>query len=291
MPPLTDLENRITGSPAWQEAFSAAHQRSIEVAGKMYLTHGSNYKPKHGPARVPFLELLLGYGVIPTSEVHHNYSGHYARAAEEAMGWTPTVYFYAGRVHPSYGDVKLAFSTDDMPQPVRVAPFDTGGMVPYSGNSRSITPKGFTGTTFVVQAVNECGTDDWRTKMAVWLAAYFYPDPLNYFKAQRPAQLDPEQIYSASTTPQQGGDFFHERWTWEVHFDKSINILDHCVAWCMSNSLLCELRKRLADNHVSSDVIAKITKFLNKHPGGALLQDHGSPAEHLNEWIGDHACT
>lgn len=206
------------------------------------------------------------------------------------MGWTPTVYFYAGRAHPSYGDVKMAFSTANMPQPVRVAPFDTGGMVDYPGNKYRIDFSTLSTNSFVHQAVAECGTGTWRENLATWLAAYFPSDPEQYFRGGRPEQQDPEGVYSSAVTPDNSsGTFFHTRWTWEIHYDKPIKIVGNCVAWCSTNDFFSQRLDKLTQPGLSNMQIKELKEF-----GTRCLGAHAGIAEcvsQLNEWIIKHACT
>ncbi|MGA7498240.1 MAG: hypothetical protein WBX00_16050 [Isosphaeraceae bacterium] len=94
MPPLDNLP----GLPADMSGF-------LSVSERVHLLHVT-----HGRAGRPTLADLVRSGEIPTSEESQGYCGPGTRFVEEQVGYPPSVYFYAGRACPVYGQAALAFA-------------------------------------------------------------------------------------------------------------------------------------------------------------------------------------
>jgi hypothetical protein len=123
MPVFTDLDDRVNDA-----AFDAAdyHRRLPDcqsLAQHIALVHVSGReRPFDTTVANPPYEL-------PTSS-DHGYCTDLTRRAENLMGIPPSAYFYAGRAHPKFGCVALAFSAAcESAHDGSASPFDTGGLV------------------------------------------------------------------------------------------------------------------------------------------------------------------
>ncbi len=103
MPVLTDLDARVASDPERKDAYERSLDAAMDIAQKMPLIHVSG-------GTVPFERLVSEPpGEIPTS-AHPEYCSDLTRRAERLLGLAPSVYFYAGRAHPDFGDVALVFA-------------------------------------------------------------------------------------------------------------------------------------------------------------------------------------
>ena len=156
MPPMDNLP------PPAPEVLARCEQ----VAAKMPLVHVTS-----GRAGRPMLWDIAD-GTIPTSEEQYRYCGPTTRDVELLLGFPPSVYFYAGRAHPQYGEVALAF----LPEVERsvahsATPFDSGGVAREDGRGYHFTPPaGMSRADFARACILEA---DWRAEFARWLAGYF----------------------------------------------------------------------------------------------------------------------
>lgn len=103
-----------------------------------------------------------------------------ARDAEVAFGFEPSLYFYAGVAHPSFGDIVLAYHPETSTQlPGSMSTFDTGGM--YLGH---IHGRGLVTADERAAYVkcDICTLDGWRQRASTWISDNFesvddYIDP------------------------------------------------------------------------------------------------------------------
>jgi hypothetical protein len=119
----TDLEARVTAAPFDPLAYEHRLPDCRAIAQAISLVHVSGREhPFHATVReVPH--------EIPTS-VDVAYCTDDTRRAESLLGLSPSAYFYAGRAHPGFGNVALAFAPGSEAHHTGSAtPFDTGGLV------------------------------------------------------------------------------------------------------------------------------------------------------------------
>ncbi len=175
---------------------SAIRSKCERVAGTMPLLHVTS-----GRAGRPMLWDIAS-DEIPTSSAEHNYCGDGARFAEEQAGYPPSVYFYAGRANPRYGQVALAFGPEVEDGRFHSAtPFDSGSVVkrnPVTALNLELgLPDDATDEQELQARVQYSQaatiTGDWRAAFARWLATFF-PSGVEGYWERRPVVSDPEGL-------------------------------------------------------------------------------------------------
>jgi len=143
------------------------------------LVHVTGVRESRPPEMcVAFTSLLLNTPyAIPTS-AHLMYCSNDTRRVEELLGFSGSVYFFAGRACPSFGDVALAFAPECQGAHTGSAtPFDTGGLIlrHLHGNLPADDPGR---VAFGREATLPLA--EWRGWFAQFLAAYF-PNVASYW--------------------------------------------------------------------------------------------------------------
>ena len=101
---LDKIDSRIRRDPEWKRTAKAAYKQSRVTATRIPLLHVT------GSRRFPFLRVCTDYdGEIPTSADTDGASAA-TRHKEDEFGFGRSLYFYAGRAHPEYGDAALGFA-------------------------------------------------------------------------------------------------------------------------------------------------------------------------------------
>jgi hypothetical protein len=239
--------------------------RCEKVAAKMPLVHVTSGRV----GRPMFWDIASGE--IPTSEAEHSYCGPVTREVEARVGFPPSVYFYAGRANPRYGDAVLAFGPQVEVDVERTAtPFDSGGVAREDGRGFAfIPPEGVSRAEFARACVVGA---DWRPVFANWLAAYFPSGPEGYWD-RPPERSDPEGLYTAENE--------WPAWTWEVQFSRGPLVTD-AAAWTTTDSHLREIRNALENRRATPGAVDRLRQFLDR-----LLTPNGNDRhnEVLEQWI------
>jgi hypothetical protein len=117
MPVLTDIDERIAQPTFSDLEYEARLVSATSVAEAVPLVHVSG-------KGIPFETLIANPPYeLPTSDNVDYYTDD-TRAAEDALDLPRSAYFYAGRAHPAFGNVALAFGVDcesrtmDRPHPL-----------------------------------------------------------------------------------------------------------------------------------------------------------------------------
>jgi hypothetical protein len=120
---FTNLDNRVTDPPFDTALYDHQLPRCRTVARRVALVHVS------GRERAIETTIEKPPYEIPTSD-DHRYCTDFTRRAEALLGLRPSAYFYAGRAHPSFGSMALAFAAGcEDTHTGSVTPFDTGGLL------------------------------------------------------------------------------------------------------------------------------------------------------------------
>jgi hypothetical protein len=232
----------------------------------------------HGRAGRPTLADLVRSGEIPTSEVSKGYCGPGTRFVEQHLGYPASVYFYAGRACPDYGQAALAFAPASERDRLHSAtPFGTGGVVKKDLNNAfrlNLQPDDLEARVAycrrsTVYADSKAG---WRADFARWLAVYYPTDPAGYW-AKAPETRDPEDLYHLNDDWQ--------AWTWEVRFSRGPSVLE-AERWAANPAFLPELLQSLATVDLAPDEADRLSGFIGKlqnPPGTAIF------CEDLERWV------
>jgi hypothetical protein len=281
-PPMavfTDLENRPASPPFEADAYARRLPACRRAAERMALVHVTGGKaPFETTVGTPPYE-------IPTSHDHNHYSDE-TRRAETLLGLSPSAYFYAGRAHPDFGNVGLAFPADcELKHTGSATPFDTGGLV-HPRRYIRIRSTGAAGHDDEVSLViygraSEIPLDQWRRVFASMLAAYFRSE-VDYWTG-RPLPYDPDGLYELNAE--------WRAWTFEIRFSEGQSIDDR-AAWCADEPVMETLR-RLLDEQAPTppgDPPTPLERFLQ---GPVALEPAGTPSfcRRLEEWVRDQCLT
>ena len=224
---FTNLDNRVTRELFYQVAYDRQLPLCRTVAQRIALVHVTGrQKPFERTVESSPYE-------IPTSN-DHEYCTDDTRRAETLLGLSPSAYFYAGRAHPAFGSVALAFAaTCETAQIGSATPFDTGGLVhPNRYIKVRLTPDDEAGLVAYGRS-SEIALDQWREVFAQVLATYF-SSTIDYWTG-RPLPIDPEGLYELNNE--------WRAWTFEVRFHEGQSIHDR-AAWCADESTMIDLLRR-----------------------------------------------
>lgn len=195
MPPLDDLP--------------PANPTAAAAAARMPLVHVCS-----GRADRPPLWEFAADG-IPTSAVESGYAGPGTRYVEDQVGYPRSVYFYAGRACPDYGQVALAFPpAAEAGRFDSATPFGTGGVVKpdlATAFPMALAPDTLDARVAYCRASTTPADrrPGWRAEFGRWLAHYFPSGAAGYW-GRPPERHDPEQLYAGTADWQ--------AWVWEVRF-------------------------------------------------------------------------
>lgn len=238
MPVLTDLAQRLDADADWRAAFEAQRIRADVVAGAICIVHVSGVgEDGHG---VPFDRLVTEPPYeLPTSG-HAEYCSDATRRAEDLLDLGRSLYFYAGRALPEFGDVALAFAPAcEIHHAGSATPFDTGGLMrehPFRVMHLALNPTDGQAERVVYGKASVFQLAEWRLAFGQVLAAYFRR--LEDYWLTRPHWVDPERLYVLNS---------HWRaWAFEVRFAVP-QAIDGCIAWCMKKDMWSRLQRVQAD--------------------------------------------
>lgn len=267
---FTDIGDRVANPPFDSAACARRLDESRSVARTMYLVHVSGGRRS--------FELTVGVDPqeIPTS-ADHEYCSDETRDAEDRLGLPRSAYFYAGRAHPSFGDVAMAFSPDcEARHSGTATPFDTGGLI----HPRRYIKIRLDSTDEEAELIrysqsSERPVGSWRDTFARVLAAYF-ETPGKYWDGH-PLPYDPEGLYGLNTD--------WRAWTFEVRFYEGQSVLDR-KAWCAKKEVMVTLRRLqgVQGSTPPGDPPTPLDRFLDGPP---VMEPKGTPdyCDRLEEWV------
>lgn len=270
MPVFTDLEERVKAAPFDGDAHNRRLPGSTAVAQSVHLVHVSGKGVSFDVlAERPPHEL-------PTSKDTDYYTDD-TRKAEDLLGLARSAYFYAGRAHPEFGNVAMAFTPDcEANHTGSATPFDTGGLLhPNRYIKVRLTPNDGEAERVSYGKASEIPLDKWREVFGRVLAAYFEEDE-DYWRG-RPNPWDPEGLYELNDS--------WRAWSFEVRFYESQSIHER-VAWCADESVMNMLR-RMEDEQDPTppgDPLTALDRFLD---GPAAVEPAGTPnfCDRMEQWI------
>jgi hypothetical protein len=156
------------------------------------------------------------------------------RAAEAALGFAPSLYFYVGFAHPDFGDAVLVYEPESFDaNPGGATPFDTGGLYHQYIRADGVTTPDER-RTYVAR--HEVGLDQWRAQFAAYLAAHF-STPAAYVRGDRPIVDDASRRLSTAAD--------RRAWTWEVRLYRDHPAFDQLRAAYLSFDYFEEIRASL----------------------------------------------
>jgi hypothetical protein len=269
-PPMTvftDLDTRVTAAPFDTLAYDHRLPDCRAIAQTISLVHVSGRE--RTTMRDPPHE-------IPTS-MDAAYCTDDTRRTERLLGLSPSAYFYAGRAHPGFGNVALAFAPgSEALHTGSATPFDTGGLVhPNRYIKIQLSPADGEAERVQYGKASEVPLERWRDVFARVLAAYF-STAADYWEG-RPNPWDPEGLYGLNRD--------WRAWTFEIRFSEGQSIHER-VAWCADESVMETLR-RLQDQQEPAppgDPATALDRFL---AGPGALEPTGTPrfCARMEEWV------
>jgi hypothetical protein len=273
MPALAELDQYLDANN-WRAVYETALPEARRVAAVIPLVHVSG-----NVDRMPFERLISDAPhEIPTSG-HPLYCSNLTWRAEALLGLPHSCYFYAGRAHPQYGSVALAFAVGcEAGRDGSATPFDSGALVHPDPHRRIqlILPGGDGEANRVAFAeASQVPLRAWRSEFARFLSAYFR-NCRSYWLG-RPERLDPEEIFILNSE--------WIAWTFEIRFTSGVSIHER-LAWCADSSVMSRLRQLAADEPLPAPgaPLTPLQRFLE---GPASLAPVGSPDFHteIEAWI------
>jgi len=276
MPVFTDLDKRVTGPPFDTDSYNRRLPGCRDLAQRIAVVHVT------GGRRSFVVTVQNPPHEIPTSD-DHEYCTDLTRDAERLLELYPSAYFYAGRAHPHFGSVALAFAPSCEDNHTGSAtPFDTGGLV---HPNRRIKVRLVPGDSEVERAEygrsSEIPLDEWRDVFARVLAAHFALD-IDYWRG-KPSVSDPEGLYELNND--------WRAWAFEVRFYEGQSIYDR-AAWCADEPTMESLRRHLDAQGATppSDPPTPLERFLQ---GPVSLEPAGTSSfcVAMEEWVCEQCVT
>jgi hypothetical protein len=156
------------------------------------------------------------------------------REAEASFGFQPSLYFYVGFSHPSFGEAVLVYAPESFDRDQGGAtPFDSGGFhldhIVVGGVTSSSAKR-----AYVEQ--HDVRLRAWRRHFARYMAAHF-ESPIAYVQGRRPTRDD------RSHRLRDGTD--RRAWTWELRLHRDHPVMDHLQRAYLSFDYEQELREHL----------------------------------------------
>jgi len=276
MPVFTDLDKRLAGPPFDLDAYNRQLPSCRSVADRIPLVHVT------GESR-PFLTTVeTPPQEIPTSDDRQYYTDR-TRRAESLLGLSPSAYFYAGRAHPKFGPVALAFAPScETGHTGSASPFDTGGLLHENRYvDVQLDPADCETERAAYGRASEIPLNQWRDVFGRVLAAYFATE-LDYWQG-RPRPYDLQRLYELNS---------HWRaWAFEVRFFEGQSIYDR-AAWCADEDTMASLRRQLDSQGPTTpgDPPTPLERFLQ---GPIALEPAGTPSvcERMELWARSQCMT
>jgi hypothetical protein len=233
--------------------------------------------------RIPFLSVVQSSPHEILAPDHAGGSSDSTRRAEELLGSPRSVYFYAGRAHPKFGSVALAFLPGcEENHTGSAAPFDTGGLMHPDRRIRlRLLPADGDAERAEYCRASRLPLDSWRDVFAQVLASHFV-SRRDYWVG-RPHPFDPEGLYELNTD--------WRAWTFEIRFYEGQPIHER-VAWCADEPTTELLRRQLDEQGASppGDPPTPLQRFLTDsgalEPAGTL-----SFCERIEQWVQEQCLT
>jgi hypothetical protein len=275
MPVLTDLDERLQQAPFDTNAFQSRLPLARSVAERIHLVHVTGALTHTEEWRVFISIVAEPPHEIPTSD-HAEYCSDETRRSEDLLGFPRSVYFYAGRAHPAFGNIALVFDADcQQGRSGSATPFDTGGFVwrPTPHIKVRLEPSDEMTHRVGYCRDSELTLDQWRGAFARFLAAYF--DEVEEYWTGRPTRPDPEGLY------QLNDDW--RCWTFEVRFAEPQPVYDR-VAWCADESVMHELFRLHNGEPNTPGALRPVNRFLHDTPA---IEANGTPfyCKAVENWV------
>lgn len=275
MPILTDLDQRLQRPPFDAEQYQSRLPAAQSVAERIHLVHVTGALTDKEEWNVFISIVSETPHEIPTSE-HTIYCSDETRQAEDALGLARSVYFYAGRAHPSFGNIAMVFGADcQQDRNGSATPFDTGGFVwqPTPHVKVRLEPNDELTERVRYCRHSELTLDQWRDAFARVLAAYF--DRLEDYWTGRPARLDPDGLYELNDD--------WRCWTFEIRLAEPQPINDR-TAWCADESVMHALFRLHRAEPATPGASRPIDRFLNDVPA---VKPNGTPfyCKAVEDWV------
>jgi hypothetical protein len=265
MPALTDIDNRLNSDPPWRMTYDLNFPMAQTISSRIPLIHVCGHF-------VSFETLIsIPPHELPLSDSGSGYCSKETHKAEKGLGLPPSLYFYAGKAHPSFGSLALAFDpTCESNHSGSVTPFDTGGL--YAKLIKWNLPDYAIPTLAKFMKGSIIDLKQWREEFAVYLAAYFEP-VANYWQ-RRPIRMDPEELFQIANE--------WRAWVFEVRFHEAQRILD-AVAWCASPEQVTILFDEIEAMPPLGSTSSALAKFLTNVES---LAPAGTPhyCEEIEQW-------
>ena len=275
MPVFTDIDERIQRPPFDGDAYRSRLPAAQTAAARMNLVHVTAV-PHDATKWNVFVSILTNPPhEIPTS-VDADYCSAPTRIAEDLLGHARSVYFYAGRAHPSFGNLALAFDSNcQQGRTGSATPFDTGGFVcqPTPHIKVRLLPNDDLPQRVAYCSGSNLKLDEWRDVFARILAAYF--GELSEYWTGSPAPYDPEGLYELNSE--------WRCWSFEIRLYEPQPIHDR-AAWCADEAVMQKLLRLYDDEAMTPGDPMPIDRFLNKLPA---LEPAGTPfyCNAVENWV------
>lgn len=156
------------------------------------------------------------------------------RDAEASLGFSPSLYFYAGYAHPDFGEAVLVYEPESFDRdPGGATPFDSGGF-----HHGYIRVRGVTSARArrAYVAEHDVPLQEWRGRFSRYLAQHF-ESSVAYVRGRPPIRDD------RSHRLHDGRD--RRAWTWELRLYRDHPVMERLQRAYLSFDYAQELREHL----------------------------------------------
>jgi hypothetical protein len=212
----------------------------------------------------------------------------FAKTVEEACGWDPCTYYYAGHAHPYYGDVVFAYGAAiEEGKKGLATPCDSGDL--YAGEYHPLRPA--EGETYPhPQAVafltsHTFPLPQWRGKFARYLQDHFAADWQRYLAEEVPNFAKETTAWGDSELPARHEEN-HEKWpawVWEIKIQERTPMEEGILIWGGATDTIRKLRHLRKEGTKGSHPGPRLSKM--NHLAPVEKEDIDSAIQAVENWI------
>lgn len=237
--------------------------------------------------RVASLRVLETILTSATPQWDGQFANDFVKGKQQACGWKPCVYFYAGQAHPKYGDVAFAYTPAyERNKTGLTAPCDTGGI--YAGRCEPFHGK--SGTDEVVAFLQKIQVNlaDWREGFADYLYDFFGENVHDYCMRRPPnthetARWGEPDLPARFPANHLADDW--PSWTWEVRIEERTALYDELLTWSTSQTTEAQLVDRMTRRGSGMSAAPYPSKLLRITR--QIDSEFTESVNRLQEWVAD----
>ena len=218
------------------------------------------------------LDVVLKQGKMPLT------TSQKTQESEQLLDLEQSRYFYAGRAHPDFGDMAVAYrAREEESFRGGATPFDTGAVAKgYIHPFKSLDEDMRQSRGRALVSATEVELHTWRNHFEGFLDGLF-DAPVDYIKGEPPleeADWGPEDLPARHRANVEDPDVDWRAWSWEIRFHETHDLPSELGAVACSTSMEAELEERAPRSAlpVTSDPVVDLVMAIT------IVEDDASEA-------------